>query len=354
MLSSLTLPRGELALPTFLPDATSAVVRGLDMTDVQNCGIDAVVMNTFHLMQKPGVTTIKALGGLHKMSGWPHPIITDSGGFQAYSMIRENEKYGRLTDDGIIFRREDGERVNFTPEKSVQLQLAFGADVVICLDDCTHADDARETQDTSVRRTIAWAKRCKDEFEKLCDQKRLEPRERPKLFGVIQGGLEKDLRKKCADELLDIGFDGFGFGGWPLDKQGQLLEDIVGYTREIVPRQFPMHALGIGHPRSIIACAKMGYEIFDCAMPTRDARHARLYIGNPLSGDWQYFYASDDKHIKNARPVDETCDCHTCQRFSAGYLHHLFKLGDGAFNRLATIHNLRFMARMMEEIRNEK
>ena len=353
MLSEVTLPHGRLALPTFLPDATSGVVRGVDSDDVAACGIQAVVMNTFHLMQKPGVTTIRALGGLHTMSGWDGPIVTDSGGFQAYSMIRENAKYGRLSDDGITFRREDGERINLTPEKSVQLQLAFGADVVICLDDCTHASDSRATQEQAVIRTIAWAKRCKDEFVKLCEGRRLPPERLPKLFSVIQGGGELDLRKTCADALLEMGFDGFGFGGWPLDEHGHLLEHIVGYTRELVPSGFPMHALGIGHPQSVIDCARMGYEMFDCTMPTRDARHGRLYVGDPLGGDWRYVYVNDDKHTKDHRPADESCDCHACRKYSLGYLRHLFKLGDGAFQRLATIHNVRFMARLVDGLRRE-
>lgn len=351
MRAELTLPHGHLPLPTFLPDATTGVVRGLDSADVAACGIAGVVMNTFHLMQRPGVTTVRALGGLHRMAGWDGPIVTDSGGFQAYSMIRENAKYGRLTDDGITFRREDGERINFTPEKSVQLQLAFGADVVICLDDCTHAGDSRETQQLAVTRTVAWARRCRAEFDKLCSARELDATQRPKLFAVIQGGAELDLRRACAEALLEIGFDGFGFGGWPLDAQGALLTDIVAYTRGLVPADFPMHALGIGHPQSIIACAAMGYGIFDCAMPTRDARHGRLYVGRPVEGEWRYVYARDDKHIKQHTPADPECDCPTCRRYSLGYLHHLFKLGDAAFQRLATIHNLRFMARLMDGLR---
>ena len=360
-MNALHLPHGDLPLPAYLPDATHAVVRGVDAHDLSACGIDALVMNTFHLMQRPGVTTIKALGGLHKMSGWHKPIVTDSGGFQAYSMIRENSKYGTLTDKGIVFRPENGgDKIIFTPEKSVQLQLSFGADVVICLDDCTHVDDSDEVQQTSVKRTISWAKRCRDEFVKLTGHKPGtlaanrggdRPSARPLLFGVIQGGGDKALRAQCAGALLALGFDGYGYGGWPLDKQGNLVSDIVGFTREIVPREFPMHALGIGHPRSVIECTRMGYDLFDCAMPTRDARHGRLYIGEPMGGEWRYVYVEDDKHIKESRPLDEDCDCHTCATYSTGYLHHLYKIKDVSFARLATIHNLRFMARLIAALR---
>lgn len=332
-------------------------MRGLDSHDLRACGVDALVMNTFHLMQKPGVSTVKALGGLHTMSGWSGPIVTDSGGFQAYSMIRENDKYGTLTEKGIVFRPEvgaggkTGDKIMFTPEKSIQLQLAFGADIVICLDDCTHAADSDETQRTSVRRTIAWAKRSRAEFDRLVAERKWHENATPKLFGVIQGGGSLALRKACAEALLEIGFDGFGFGGWPLDKQGQLLSDIVQYTRELVPRHLPMHALGIGHPRNVIGCWRMGYEMFDCAMPTRDARHGRLYVGKPFADEWRYLYVADDKHIKHALPADEYCDCHTCRHFSLGYLHHLFKISDTAYYRLATIHNVRFMTRLIQGLR---
>src|SRR6516225_3638197 len=196
----LYLPHGQLSLPAFLPDATLGVVRNVDSTDLELCGIEAVVMNTFHLMQRPGSSTITALGGLHNMAGWPHPIITDSGGFQAYSLIRQNAKFGSINDKGITFQPEGSDRkYHLTPEKSVQLQLSYGADIVVCLDDCTHVDDSFETQRESVKRTIEWAKRCKGEFQRLIQQRRLSREQWPLLFGVIQGGGYPELRKQCAE-----------------------------------------------------------------------------------------------------------------------------------------------------------
>ena len=226
--TTLQSPHGQIQLPAFLPDATLGVVRNVDSGDLEQCGIEAVVMNTYHLMQRPGSSTITALGGLHQMAGWPHPIITDSGGFQAYSLIRQNPKYGSMDDKGITFQPENSDRkFHLTPEKSVQLQVSYGTDIVVCLDDCTHVDNPFETQQESVKRTIEWARRCKDEFQRLMQQKRLAREQRPLLFGVIQGGGFHELRKRCADALLEIGFDGFGFGGWPLDGKGQLLTDII-------------------------------------------------------------------------------------------------------------------------------
>ena len=181
----------------------------------------------------------------------------------------------------------------------------------------------------------------------------------PKLFAVIQGGGSFELRRRCAEELLEIGFDGFGFGGWPLDADGNLLYDILEYTRSLIPREFPIHALGIGHPENVVRCFDLGYEIFDCAMPTRDARHGRLYSFDPkradLSGKWlKYIYISDEKHIRSDRPVMPDCDCPVCQRYSIGYLRHLFKMNDSLFPRLATIHNVRVLTRLCEILREKK
>lgn len=356
---SLQLPHGTLQFPVFLPDATHGVVRSLDATDLEQCAIQAVVMNTFHLMQRPGSSTIQALGGLHGMTGWQRPIITDSGGFQAYSMIQQNAKFGSLDDDGITFKPEGAERkFHLTPEKAVQLQMSYDTDIVVCLDDCTHVDASYAVQETSVRRTITWAKRCKDEFQHLVKQKKLSEERRPLLFAVVQGGGITELRQRCAEALLEIGFDGYGYGGWPLDKQGKLLSEIVAYTRELIPMCFPMHALGIGHPANVVACTRMGYGIFDCTMPTRDARHARLYTFTRPQPDFNdetrwlaYVYANDDKYIKSDKPVSSYCDCLCCTKYSLGYLRHLFKIGDTLFFRLATIHNLRFMTMLTHYLR---
>lgn len=354
----LDLPHGRIEMPVFLPDATLGVVRAVDATDLEQCRLQAVVMNTFHLMQRPGSSTIQALGGLHRMCGWQHPIITDSGGFQAYSLIQQNPKRGSMNSDGITFKPEGSDRkFHLTPEKTIQLQMSYGADVVICLDECMHVDAPLDAQALSVQRTIDWAKRCKQEFTQLVQQKKLAEGQRPLLFAVVQGGGSQELRKRCASELLEIGFDGFGYGGWPLDNQGHLLTDIIAYTRELIPPEFPMHALGIGHPANVVECTRMGYGIFDSAMPTRDARHARLYAFTAESGladKWlTYMYINDDKYIKTDEPISRFCDCLCCTRYSLGYLHHLFKINDTLFFRLATLHNLRFMTQLTERLRQD-
>ena len=353
----LSLPSGELALPAFLPDATVGVVRTVDAADLEACGVPAVMMNVFHLMQRPGTSTIQALGGLHSMSGWRRPIVTDSGGFQAYSLIRQNSRFGKLSDKGIVFQPEGARRkFQLTPEKSVQTQLSCGADIVICLDDCTHVDEPPHVQEESVRRTIDWAGRCKKEFERILDQKR-PAGPRPLLFAVIQGGGSRELRGRCAESLLEIGFDGYGFGGWPLDSRGNLLLDIISYTRGLVPREFPMHALGVGHPTFVAQCVQAGYGLFDSSLPTRDARHGRLYALKTgsltaMEGDWfSTVYVNDAKYTKARGPISPGCDCLCCSRYSLGYLRHLFDIGDSLAQRLATIHNLRFTVALMERLR---
>lgn len=370
--SHIDLPHGVLTFPTFLPDATLGVVRAVDSADSEAAGIDALVMNTFHLMQQPGTSTIQALGGLHTMSGWRGPILTDSGGFQAYSLIRTQPKLGSLTDNGIVVWPEGMDRkLQLTPEKCVQLQLSYGADIVMCLDDCTHIDDPAEVQELSVRRTIAWAQRCRTEFDRLLAQKK-KPDQRPLLFAVVQGGASAELRTRCAEALLAIGFDGYGYGGWPLDADGNLVTEMLDLTRRLLPAHFPLHGLGVGHPLNIVAAAAMGYQTFDSALPTRDARRGRLYTFTrtflhpdgrnlddvaacplPLDASWfRYVYITDDKYIKDTRPVEESCDCLTCRRYSRGYLRHLYRANEATFQRLATIHNLRFMARLMNILRH--
>lgn len=394
--ASIDLPHGVLRFPAFLPDATLGVVRAVDSADVETTGIDALVMNTFHLMQQPGTSTIQALGGLHAMSGWRSPILTDSGGFQAYSLIREQPKLGVLTDNGIVVWPEGmARKIQLTPEKCVQLQLSYGADIVMCLDDCTHVDDPPAVQELSVQRTIAWAQRCRKEFDRLLAQKKALDR-RPLLFAVVQGGASAELRTRCAEALLDIGFDGYGYGGWPLDADGNLVTEMLDLTRRLIPARFPLHGLGVGHPLNIATAAAMGYQTFDSALPTRDARRGRLYTftyppslpdgqgsdnatprfsplamhsgkhtttesddialrPSPLAPDrawFRYVYITDDKYIKDVRPVEESCDCLTCRRYSRGYLRHLYRANEAAFQRLTTIHNLRFIARLMELLRH--
>ncbi|MFA5612816.1 MAG: tRNA guanosine(34) transglycosylase Tgt, partial [Anaerolineaceae bacterium] len=349
----------QVELPVYMPDATYGYVRALTSHDLRQVELPALMMNAFHLMQKPGSTVIQSLGGLHRMADWDGLIMTDSGRFQAYSMIRQNPKFGSLTPKGIIFRPENSNRkLNLSPEKSIQLQFGYGSDVLICLDDCTHINASYQEQKESVERTIAWAKLAKQTYLQQLSSRKTEESERPLIFGVIQGGAEADLRRQCAEALLEIGFDGFGFGGWPLDEDSNLITDILELVRSLIPQEFTIHALGIGHPESIVTAYKIGYDMFDSALPTRDARHGRLYRKDGVrltpdtpSGWLKFTYINTETFIRDPNPIEVGCDCPVCQNYSLGYLYHLYKMRDPSYFRLATMHNLRFMTRVIADLK---
>jgi queuine tRNA-ribosyltransferase len=359
MAEPLVTRRGTLAVPTFLPDATRAAVRGTSSEDLRAVGIEGVVVNAFHLLRRPGARVVQAAGGIHRFMDWSGPILSDSGGFQVWSLIRQDPGRGVIRDNEVIFREpETGERWNLTPERVVQVQLQLGADVIVCLDDPTSADDPETEQERSVERTIRWARRSRDELDRLAPG-REEP---PRIFAVVQGGGIEALRRQCASELAAIGFDGYGFGGWPLAADGTLLTDALRWVVDALPADVPKHALGIGRPDHVVAAWAAGYSIFDCALPTRDARHGRLYAfrdgwgeRRPAPGDdfYRAVRIHDARHRIAHAPIEDGCDCPLCARHTAAYLHHLFKVGDASAERLATLHNLRFYVRLFELLRTD-
>jgi queuine tRNA-ribosyltransferase len=347
--------------PVFLPDATRAAVRGVTSDDLRSIGVPAVVVNTFHLMRRPGVRTIQTCGGIQRFMDWDRPVMSDSGGFQVYSLIRQNPEHGVIRANEVIFR-EPGtkERWRLTPERAIQLQLQLGSDILVCLDDCTDAGDDLEQQRLAVERTVRWARQSRAEYERLLDQRRADPARRPLLFAVVQGGASEELRRECAARLVEIGFDGYGFGGWPLDADGALLTDILRIVVDALPPDVPKHALGIGAPEHVVSARALGYTMFDCSLPTRDARRGRLYTwlpGFPQAGPrpgepfHRTLYLLDADHHADPNPVDSTCDCPLCTRYSRAYLHHLAKVGDTSAERLATLHNLRFYMLLLDALR---
>jgi queuine tRNA-ribosyltransferase len=356
---NLATRHGELPLPAFLPDATRAGVRGVDAADLRAVGVGGLVVNTFHLLRSPGTRLIKLAGGVHRFMAWAGPVLSDSGGFQVYSLIRRNPGSGVIRPNELLFREPStGQRWSLTPERCIQAQFQLGADVMMCLDDCTSGDDPPEEQARSVERTVRWARRCRAEFDKLWAQTQppVSPPARPLLFAVVQGGASESLRRECAAALAEIGFDGFGFGGWPIDGAGQLLADHLRLVAESTPPGAPLHALGVGRPDHVVRAAALGYTLFDCSLPTRDARHHRLYAflpgheRGPLRPDQSFYetvYALDQRHANDFGPVDSTCDCPLCAHYSRAYLRHLFRVEDATAARLATLHNLRFYVRLL-------
>lgn len=361
MIKTLKTLHGELTLPTFFPDGTRAVVRGVDSTDLENCKVEGLVINTYHLLSDAISQRIKSFDGVHHFMRWNRPIITDSGGFQIMSLIHENPSFGVIRDKEIIFKPVGEQKIILTPEKSIQLQLRLGTDIAIVLDDCIKPETLFDEQKLSVERTIRWAQRSKDEFIKLTTQPRKAGpcKAKPLLFAVVQGGNDKKLRKYCASELIKIGFDGYCFGGFPV-AGGKFLSEIVEYTASLLPDNKPKYALGVGRPENIIDCANWGYDIFDCVIPTREARHKKLYVFTKkptkkglIEGNcYSNIFFGSSKYEKSMDPISEFCDCLTCREYSRAYLHHLFKIQDVLSIRLATIHNLRFYSMLMETLKH--
>lgn len=357
-MNSLHTPHGALPLPAFMPDATQGVVKTVDSVDLNQCGVEMIMTNMLHLSSSPGTSRVAALGGLHRFMGWTGPLATDSGGFQAFSLVAGNRKLGRISKDGFQYRFDKSQdKKILTPEKCIRKQFELGADLFFCLDHCTHPDADSAVQRESVENTIAWARRCKVEFEQRLARQSHESG-KPLLFAVVQGGSDPALRSECIERLLEVGFDGYGYGGWPIDDTGQMV-DMVGRVAAGIPPEFPKHGLGIGKPENIVKAWLLGYDLFDCVLPTRDARHKRLYVFTPgweqrcLTSDdfYDFLYLQDGRHGNADVPLEDACDCLACSRYSRAYLHHLFAANEPLAGRLATIHNLRFYMRLIAHLR---
>lgn len=346
---------GKLPLPVFFPDATRAVVKSLDTRDIESTGTKGVLVNTFHLWNEFSAENLTKFGGIGPLMDFKGAIISDSGGFQVMSVIKSSATPGKITDQGVIYYPSKKKKVILTPEKSIEFQMNLKTDMVVCLDDFTDPKSNYEEAKKSVERTIHWAVRCKNEYLKLSKN------HKPYLLGVVQGGKFQDLRKYCAQELVKIGFDGLGYGGWPVEKNGKFDIDSARTIAESTPGDYFLYGLGVGKPEDIAACVKLGFNIFDCVLPTRDARHGRLYVYNfdsltkiNLKHDkfYSFYRPESEKYKDDLNPVSKACDCLLCKNYSRAYLCHLFKIGDFTAGRLATIHNLRFFSVLMQRLRD--
>jgi queuine tRNA-ribosyltransferase len=355
---NLQIKNSNIKFPIFLPDATRGISKHLDSEDLVNHSVRGVVVNTFHLKHTPGVEALRKAGGIKKFMNYNGLVVSDSGGWQVFSLIHRNDKnMGHISKNGVVFELY-GKKELFTPEISIRTQFDIGADIIICLDDFVPPKASYEETKKVVERTVNWAKKSKEEFDRIVNKKKIAKNDRPLLFSVIQGGDYKDLRKECAMQLTKIGFDGYGFGGYAVDNETHKLDlEISEYIADLIPDTSYRFALGVGRPDDIAALHKMGWEMFDCTLPTRDARHKRLYVfsKNPLEIDFEtdtefysYIYINKSMYKNDFAPVSEHCDCLTCKNYSRAYLHHLFKIKDGTALRLATIHNLRFYTRLIE------
>lgn len=358
MIESLQTLHHRLRLPAFFPDATRAVARSVGSDDLAACGVQGVMVNIFHLLSRPGIRAITEHGGIHKFMNWHQVVATDSGGFQAYSLLESSPKLGSISAKGFTYRLQTGgDKIILTPEKCIQTQFRLGADLMFCLDYCTHPQSGSPIQQRSVELTVSWARKCRATYDSLVEQKQLPADQRPKLFAVIQGGDDPHLRRRCAEQLQEIGFDGYAYGGWPITANGRLADSLA-QVAELTPPDLPRFGLGIGKPETLAAAYRLGYRLFDCVIPTRDARRQRLYVfadspspGVPNGKDFYHcLYLQDKKHAHDNQPVELGCDCLCCRSHSRAYLHHLFKIRDGLAQRLATIHNLTFYRRLLSAL----
>ncbi len=367
-------------LPIYLPDATLGVARNLDSLDLANVGLEGVMVNTYHLIQKPGEEILKSVGGIKKMMNWTGFVSSDSGGFQLFSLIRKNPNLGKITDEGIVLYNgaKKQKKTLFTPEDSIRMQFALGSDVMICLDDFTPPEANEKRTEESVKRTIAWAKRAKAEFNRLLKKHGFTADNRPLLLAPIQGHDSVEWRNFCAVELQKIGFDLYGLGGWPFQKDGKFDYSFCEKNAELTAKDSYRFALGVGTPENIVKLFFMGYQFFDCVLPTRDARHQRLYTfkvnpktldrkklhelvkENKLGEIFDYIYIGKGKFATDKTAVSDFCDCPICKKtanipqVSKAYLHHLFKIGDGSAFRLASLHNLRTYVQVIEALRKSE
>jgi queuine tRNA-ribosyltransferase len=331
-LGRLDTPHGVVDTPVFMPVGTQATVKGLTPEQLQAAGASILLGNTYHLALRPGADLVAELGGLHRFMGWNGPILTDSGGFQVYSLAQNR----KITDRGAAFRSHiDGTLLELTPEKAVEIQEQLGADIAMCLDECPPFGTAAEGLGEAVRRTIHWAERCR------------AARRRPDqaLFAIVQGGLDLALRTACARALVALDFPGYALGGFSVGETAEQMQPVVRATAALLPADKPRYLMGVGRPQDILQAVADGVDMFDCVLPTRNGRNASAFTADgPLR-------LRNAVHRRDPRPLESDCPCPTCRRFSRAYLHHLFLAGEMLGPILLSLHNVAFYCRLMDQTR---
>lgn len=324
---ALTTPRGEIPTPAFMPVGTAGAVKGVSPAEVRATGATMILANTYHLVLRPGTETIRRLGGLHRFSGWSGPILTDSGGYQVFSLATRM----RIDDDGVSFRSHlDGSPVYLTPESSVQAQEDLGSDVIMALDECTGQPGDRDAAARAMARSLAWGERS------------FSARQGPAaLFGIVQGGLFDDLRRESAEGTASVPFDGIAIGGVSVGEVREDVSRIVATTAPLLPADRPRYLMGMGTPHDLLEMVSYGVDLFDCVMPTRNARNGTLFV---TGGRLQI---KNSAHRDDPGPVEDTCPCPACSCHSRAYLRHLFLAGEIYGLRLNTLHNLIHYQRLM-------
>jgi len=366
---------GVINTPFFLPIATKGAVKQLSPEELRELGAEAILGNTYHLWLRPGEKLVKKAGGLQKFMNWNGPMLTDSGGYQVFSLAGKRGDKGsvKLSEKGVEFRDpNDGKKYFMTPEKSIEIQLALGSDIIMVLDECPPYPCSREYAKKSLERTTRWAKRCFVYFHKQINKNnRKYIKSRPLLFCIVQGSVFEDLRKESVKQLMSIdfsalggpasGWDGYAIGGVAVGEPREKMKKILEWVLPMLPEDRPRYLMGLGRPEEIVFAVENGIDMFDCVIPTRNSRHGSLFV---RKGTWSNlgkkgnrgdFYEAlnitNAKYKKDFKTVDPNCDCYTCRNYTRAYLRHLFAVGEPLAGRLATIHNLKFYQDLMKNLR---
>jgi queuine tRNA-ribosyltransferase len=333
-LGKLTFDRGEVNTPAFMPVGTYGTVKAMTVDEVRDLGAEIILGNTFHLSITPTTEVIEAHGDLHDFMNWPGPILTDSGGFQVFSL----GKMRKITEQGVKFRSpKDGSAIFMGPEESMQIQHKLGSDIVMIFDDCTAYPAEKNEVDQSMQLSLRWAKRSLEEHQRLNNKNAL--------FGIIQGGMYKELRLQSTESLVDMGFDGYAIGGLSVGEPKEEMMNVLSYLPEHMPVDKPRYLMGVGTPSDLVEGVACGVDMFDCVMPSRNARNGYLFTSEGV------VKIRNAKHKKDTGPLDPNCNCSTCNNYSRAYLHHLQKSNEILGSRLNTFHNLFYYQNLMKSIR---
>ena len=329
----LRFPRGEVATPVFIPVGTYGTVKAMTPEELRDLGSEIILGNTFHLMLRPGVEIIKGQGGLHKFMNWPYPILTDSGGFQVFSLLERR----KITEQGIHFKAPtNGDPLFLGPEEAIKAQHDLGSDILMVLDECVPFPTTKEKTRRAMALSLRWAKHCKE----------IHGDHHAALFGIVQGGMFTALRKLSATGLLEIGFDGYAIGGLSVGEPQEKMLEILAEVVPELPRDKPRYLMGVGTPEDIVEAVRLGIDMFDCVMPTRNARNGCLFTESGV------VRLRNAIHKTSSSPPDKQCGCYTCRNYSLAYLHHLDKTNEILGARLNTIHNLYYYQVLMQNLRS--
>ncbi len=332
-LGRLHTPHGIVDTPTFMPVGTNASVKAMLPSEVDQTGAQVILGNTYHLMTRPGHKLIEKLGGLHEFTQWKKTILTDSGGFQVFSLKERRT----ISEEGVRFHHPlDGQWYNLTPELSIEVQEALGTDIAMAFDECPPPGQTKEYIVNSMNRTTRWLDRC------IAARKRPE---KTSLFGIVQGGTFEDLRKEHADTLIERDLDGYAVGGVAIGEAKEEMEKVISFAAELLPKDKPRYLMGVGLPDDLVTAVAHGVDMFDCVVPTRNARNGRLFTSQGR------YVVKHSANREDSGPVDPNCACHTCQNFSRAYIRHLWTTGEILAHRLTTMHNLWFFQDLMRRIR---